>query len=164
MKIETELHFFCGKAAAGKSTMSKQLASEKNAILISEDLWLTKLYPEEINELPDYVRYSGRLKSAIFDHVANILKQGSSVVLDFPGNTIEQRLWFKSLIEEVGCMHVLHYIVASDSLCKQQLHKRNQDLPEGNAPVTDEFFDLVTSFFQEPSESEGFNIKKYVRS
>ena len=164
MNKEAELHVFCGKAAAGKSTLSKQLASEKNAILISEDLWLSKLYPEEINELPDYVLYSSRLKSAISEHVANLLKNGSTVVLDFPGNTVDQRSWFRSLIDQAGCMHVLHYIEASDSLCKQQLHKRNEDLPEGNAPVTDELFDLVTSYFQEPSESEGFNIKKYVRS
>ena len=164
MNKEAELHLFCGKAAAGKSTLSKQLASEKNAILISEDLWLGKLYPEEINELQDYVLYSSRLKSAISEHVGNLLKNGSTVVLDFPGNTVDQRSWFRSLIDQAGCMHVLHYIEASDSLCKQQLHKRNENLPEGNAPVTDELFDLVTSYFLEPSESEGFNIKRYVRS
>ncbi len=164
MNTGAELHFFCGKAAAGKTTLSKQVASEKNAILISEDIWLSKLYPDELNELPDYVRFSNRLKSVLFDHVTDLLNRGISVVLDFPGNTVEQRSWFKPVIEKAGCNHVLHYIEASDTLCKQQLHKRNQDLPEGNAPLTNEFFDFVTSYFQEPCSSEGFNIKKHVKN
>lgn len=163
MDNDVELHFFCGKAAAGKSTLSKHIASQEDAILIREDLWLSKLYPNEFNELTDYVKYSKRLKSALAQHVVGLLNKGISVVLDFPGNTIEQRSWFRSLFQEVGCDHVLHYVEASDSLCKQQLHKRNQDLPEGNAPLTEEYFDLVTSYFQEPSDSEGFNIKKHVK-
>ncbi len=94
MKNEVELHLFCGKAAAGKSTLSKQIALEKNAILLGEDLWLSKLYPEEIDELADYRKYSKRLKSALAQHVVVLLNKGVSVVLDFPGNTIEQRSWF----------------------------------------------------------------------
>jgi len=37
MKQVGTLYFFCGKMGAGKSTKSKQLAKEKNAVLLSED-------------------------------------------------------------------------------------------------------------------------------
>ena len=39
MKFEDprKLVFFCGKMGAGKSTLAKQIAEEKDGILISED-------------------------------------------------------------------------------------------------------------------------------
>ncbi|MGC1174617.1 AAA family ATPase [Polaromonas sp.] len=33
------LHFFCGKAGAGKSTIASRLAQDHGAILLSEDIW-----------------------------------------------------------------------------------------------------------------------------
>ncbi len=42
------LYFFYGKMGAGKSTKSKQLAIEKHAVLLSEDEWLSSLYPNQI--------------------------------------------------------------------------------------------------------------------
>jgi len=41
-----KLIFFCGKMGAGKSTKSKEFASESNAVLLSEDEWLSILYPK----------------------------------------------------------------------------------------------------------------------
>jgi len=37
------LHFFCGKAGAGKTTAARKLAREQRAILISEDQWVSRL-------------------------------------------------------------------------------------------------------------------------
>ncbi|MFN7696044.1 MAG: AAA family ATPase, partial [Burkholderiales bacterium] len=37
------LHFFCGKAGAGKSTLAARIAQETGAVLISEDVWMTRL-------------------------------------------------------------------------------------------------------------------------
>ena len=37
------LHFMCGKMAAGKTTLSKRLEKEYNAVLICEDIWLQRL-------------------------------------------------------------------------------------------------------------------------
>jgi thymidine kinase len=48
------LIFFCGKMGAGKTTTSKTIAREKNAVLISEDEWLSAHYPNEINSFDDY--------------------------------------------------------------------------------------------------------------
>ena len=37
---------FFGKMGAGKSTKSKEVSITKNAVLLSEDEWLSILYPE----------------------------------------------------------------------------------------------------------------------
>lgn len=161
MKTNPTLHFFCGKMAAGKTTLSKKLALEHNAVLMSEDLWLSKLYPEEISTFDDYLKYSSRLKSVVSSHVQNLLVQGISVVLDFPGNVPSQRQWFRSIFEAANASHTLHYIVASDVLCKQRLSQRNIERPEGSAVMSEADFDYITSYFQPPTEAEGFTIIRY---
>ena len=55
------LIFFCGKMGAGKSTLSQELASERRAVCISEDQWLAALFPQEIQNFGDYLKFSARL-------------------------------------------------------------------------------------------------------
>lgn len=149
--------------ASGKTTLSKKLASDRNSILISEDIWLSKLYPEEISTFDDYLKYSSRLKPVVSQHVQNIFAWGISVVLDFPGNVPSQRQWFRSIFEAAKVNHVLHYIVAPDSLCKEQLQKRNAERPEGSTIVSETEFDYIAAYFQPPTADEGFNIIRYDR-
>lgn len=149
--------------ASGKSTLARTIAEENNAILLSEDAWLSQLYSEEINNFSDYLKYSSRLKAVLLPHIKTILLQGISVVLDFPGNTPSQRHWFRSIFESVGCHHLLHYIIASDELCKQQLKMRSQDLPLGATFTTEAEFEAITQYFHPPKPEERFNIKTYPR-
>lgn len=153
------LHFFCGKAGAGKSTAAARLAQEQNAVLISEDLWLTRLYGDQMQIFDDYVRFSARLKTVIGPLTVDLLKAGQSVVLDFQGNTRKGRQWFRSVFEQAGAAHVLHFIDISDETCLAQIAKRNVERPEGSHHVTEEVFNYVSSFFQEPEESEGFAVE-----
>ena len=46
------LHMICGKIAAGKSTLARRLADQPNTILISEDVWLSTLYPTNSGRWP----------------------------------------------------------------------------------------------------------------
>ena len=124
------LTFFCGKMGAGKSTRATALAQESNAVLLSEDDWLAALYPDQITSLPDYVKYARRLKLQIKPLVQSILGKGVDVVLDFPANTPEQRLWFRSIFDEIGAPHQLIYLKATDALCLGRIAKRRMDQPK----------------------------------
>jgi hypothetical protein len=55
------LHFICGKAASGKTTLARELAARHAAVMFGEDEWLT-LLDAEINSLADHVSHSMRLK------------------------------------------------------------------------------------------------------
>ena len=48
------LHFICGKAASGKTTLARELAARHAAVMFGEDEWLT-LLDAEINSLADHV-------------------------------------------------------------------------------------------------------------
>lgn len=159
--METIFHFFSGKMAAGKSTLARKLALEHNAILIVEDDWLAQLYPEEITDIPTYIKYSFRLKNIMSDHILTLLKQNVSVVMDFPANTKEQRLWFRTIYKQANVAHTLHYIDVSDEKCKKQLKLRSLDKPVGSAFTTNDEFDLITEYFQPPVDNEGFNLIRY---
>lgn len=153
------LIFFTGKMGAGKSTYSKRLANESGAVLLSEDDWLSAIYPEEIKNFDDYIKYSSRLKPLLKEHVKRILHSGSSVIMDFPGNTKKQRAWFKEIFLEDQIPHKLIYLKAEDQLCLKRLEQRRQDIPQRAQFDSEEVFHQVTSYFQAPDDDEGFNIE-----
>ena len=115
----------CGKIAAGKSTLCAKLAARPMTILVSEDHWTNTLYPGELNTLEDYRRCSSRLRKAMEPHLAGLLRAGVSIVLDFPANTVKNRLWMRGIIEDAGAAHELHFLDVSDTVCKERLRLRN---------------------------------------
>ena len=102
MSNSAKLIFLCGKMAAGKSTLARDLAVRENAVLLVQDDFLNALFPGEITDIPGFVKCSSRLKNALTPHLCALLSKGVSVVLDFPGNTKVQRAWFRELIERAN--------------------------------------------------------------
>ena len=96
MRRKAKLLFICGKMAAGKSTLSRELAGRENAVLLIQDEFLERLYPGEIVDIPGFLKCSSRVKDALTPHICALLSRGVSVVLDFPANTKNQRAWFRS--------------------------------------------------------------------
>lgn len=158
MKKLGTLYFFSGKMGAGKSTKSKQLAIEKHAVLLSEDEWLSSLYPKQINSFEDYLKFSAQLKPILKKHVQNILSVGTDVVMDFPGNTQKQRKWFLDIASEVNANHQLIFLNLNNEQCLRQIAQRRNEQPERAAFDTEATFIQVTKFFEAPEASEGLNI------
>ena len=104
-------------------------------------------------------------RSVLTPHIVALLTKGVSVFLDFPANTKRQRAWFRQLIEMSGSDHELHFIVASDELCKRQLKQRSQELglPPGAKWTTAADFDEITAYFDPPVLDEGFNVIRHER-
>lgn len=157
------LHMVCGKIGSGKSTLARQLAARPATVLISEDNWLSRLYPGEIREVADYARCAGRLRDAMASHIEALLLAGMSVVLDFPANTPATRSWARAMFTQAGAAHQLHYLDAPDALCKARLRARNAS---GTHPfeTSDAQFDAITRYFVAPSADEGFNVIRHVPS
>lgn len=150
------LHIFCGKIGSGKSSLADEIAASSGGILLSEDHFLSRLYPGEIRTLDDYVRSAARLREAIGPYIQEMLRAGIDVILDFQGNTPHWRAWMRSLITESGSDHLLHYLRATDAVCRARLYARNA-AGTHQYLVSDSDFDLFTSYFVEPSTEEGFN-------
>jgi predicted kinase len=154
------LHLVCGKIAAGKSTLTRQLAERPNTVLLSEDVWLSQLYADEIRTIGDYVRRADQLRRALAPHIESLLRAGLSVVLDFPANTLGNRRWMRDVIDAAGSEHELHYLDVPDEVCKRRLRERNAS---GSHPfsTSDAEFDEITRHFVPPSDAEGFRVVRY---
>lgn len=91
MNKKGTLTFFCGKMGAGKTTKSKTVSLEKNAVLLCEDDWLEAHYPNQINSFDDFIKFSTLIKPFVKSHVQQILNTGTNVVMNFPANTKKRR-------------------------------------------------------------------------
>lgn len=157
------LHVVCGKLASGKTTLARKIADECGAILVSEDVWLSTLFPGEHTTFAEYFDQSARFRRALAPHVQDLLRRGVSIVFDFAGNVPRERAWAGSLCTVENARLLLHYIKASDEVCKRQLRLRNEELPHGSQHTTDEEFDEITKYFVPPDPSEGFDVNEYER-
>lgn len=164
MSAPTKLIFFCGKMAAGKSTLARDLAQREQAVLLVQDDFLEALYPGEITDIPAFVTRYSRLKDALTPHVCTLLSMGISVVLDFAANTKAQRTWFRELIDRANVKDELHFLDASDGLCKSQLRERSKARPAGSPWTTDADFEAINAYFEVPSEDERFNVIRHQRA
>ena len=71
-----KLFFVCGKMAAGKSTLMKQLAAQEDAVLLAQDELLVTLFPDEIVDLATFVKCSTRVQAALAFHICLLLPRG----------------------------------------------------------------------------------------
>lgn len=151
------LHLLCGKIASGKSTLATRLTEAPNTVRLSEDVWLARLYKDQLHDVSDYVRCAALLRDAVGPHVESLLQLGVNVVLDFPANTPANRLWMRGLFERSGAEHLLHVLQVPDEVCKARLRARNASGEHAFA-ASDAQFELISRYFSAPGTEEGFNV------
>lgn len=151
------LHFFCGKIAAGKSTLAAKLAEQEGTVLIAEDAWLAALYADRLQTAQDYLRCTSRLREVMGPHVTALLNTGLSVILDFQANTRESRSWMRDLLGGTHSDHRLHVLAAPDALCLDRLRKRNARADHPFV-VSEAQFHQFTRHFTPPAPDEGFTL------
>ena len=115
------------------------------------------LFPTENRTIEDFALLSARLRAAMGPHVVDILRQGLSVVLDFPANTVRWRGWMWSLITEANVAHELHVLDVPDAICKERLRQRNRS-GEHQYVVDEATYNQFMSYFVLPRPDEGFNV------
>ena len=76
MSHPAKLMFLCGKMAAGKSTLARDLAQRSEAILLVQDELLEGLFPGEIADVADFLDRSSRLRNALAPYICAGLVEG----------------------------------------------------------------------------------------
>jgi predicted kinase len=153
------LHFICGKAGSGKTTLARELGRTLPAAVFCEDEWVSTL-GFEIGSLDDFLSASSKCRSLMGPLASDLLRLGVSVVFDFAGNTKKSRRWVRSVFEAAHADHVLHVLEATDAQCLANIHQRNDEKPPGVywGQVSDETFHAVTVYFEPPEPEEGFRV------
>ncbi|WP_417266948.1 AAA family ATPase [Celeribacter baekdonensis] len=156
-QTDPTLHLMCGKIASGKSTLTTKLGAHPATIVIAEDTWLSALYADVMLSVADYVRCASKLRGIMGPHIVALLNAGTSVVLDFPANTVETRMWMRSLLDQTEAAHQLHVFDVPDALCLDRLRRRNAQTDHPFS-VTETQYWQMSKYFVAPTPDEGFNI------
>jgi predicted kinase len=158
------LHFISGRLAAGKTTLARKLADQESAVLFCEDVWLSKL-ADGISTFEEYLKWSRRIRSVMGPIIIDILRSGSSVILDFAGNTTVERRWVRSLFEGAEAPHMLYFLDIDEEECLRRLAVRNETKPEGLyfANTSEAEFREISRWFEPPMPEEDFQMVRYAQ-
>lgn len=151
------LHMFCGKMAAGKSTLAARLSEAPSTVLLVEDTWLSTLFAEHITTPKDFFACANKLREMVGPHVTALLTIGNSVVLDFAANTVASRSWMRDILAGTDAAHQMHVLTPPDRVCLARLHARNAGGQHPFAPTEDHFHQF-SKHFVVPTPEEGFNL------
>ena len=102
------LHLLCGKIASGKSTLARSLKAEHSAVLLSEDHWLSRLYPAQIKSVADYILHAHRIRDVLGPLVIDMLSRHDFAATDAEFDLITS--YFRAPDQTEGLDVVIHRI------------------------------------------------------
>ncbi len=115
------LHILCGIPGSGKTTLSKQLAEEHNAILHCYD------------DLPGAhsISKQSEVHRQMYQRAAQDLRNGQNVVIDDLHTDREKRRMVLDALADVECRKVLMVLQTPLETCLQRNRNRKMRLPDG---------------------------------
>lgn len=125
----SKVYLICGRICCGKTTYSRKLCSEKNAIMLSVDEIMLSLFDQCCGEKL-HQEYEKRIKNYLFDKSLEIIEKGFDVVLDWGFWTKEERNATKEFYKSRNIDCKLHYIEIDNETWEYQLNKRNNEILE----------------------------------
>ena len=146
---EARLLLTCGLPGAGKTTIARRLAADRNALRLTQDEWLIAL-----GSSPWDAPTREKLDRELWLLAQDVLRLGLSVVLDFGLWTRIERDEMRSVARGLGVGVELHYIdVPTDELWRR-IHARNSEPPWNSYPIRRADFDEWLRMFQAPDAAE----------
>lgn len=146
---EARLILTCGLPGAGKTTLARRLAAERNAVRLTKDEWLWA-----IGSSP-WDRTTGeRIEHELWRLAQEILRFGLSVVLDYGLWARVERDAMRSVARDLGVGVELHFLdVPADELWRR-IEARNAEPPWDSEPISRAHLDAWLAIFQAPDAAE----------
>jgi predicted kinase len=146
---ETRLILTCGLPGAGKTTLARQLAVERNALRLTKDEWMWALGSSPWDAL-----IQAKVERELWHLAQQVLRLGPSVVLDFGLWARIERDDFRSAARSLGVGVKLHYVSASTDELWRRVEARNSQPPWDSEPIRRAHLDEWTAIFQAPDAEE----------
>jgi predicted kinase len=145
------LYLICGLPGAGKTTLAKQIEVEQNALRLTPDDWLCRLFGNDRNVSDTY---HDTIEILLWETAERALQLGVNVVLDYGFWTKEERASFRKQAESIGARVKLISLEVPREELWRRLQHRNQNLPP-NTYVAEEWeLDEWFAVFEPPISEE----------
>ncbi len=136
-----------GFAGAGKTTFSKQLERDKNAVRFSPDEWMIARHGH--NPPADlFAEYLTQVKVYIRQAAAAALREGRRVIFDFGFWSRAERDECRNFAEDAGVSSILYHVYADRDVMRNRALKRTADLPSGALVIDENALALFWSRFE----------------
>jgi predicted kinase len=145
------IYLLCGLPGAGKTTLARRLERELPALRLTEDEWVTGLFPPE-SAHDDGVRDA--IKNVQWETALRAIALGVDVVLDWGLWGRAERDDYRARAAALGVQTKLIYLEVSREELLRRLALRNAALPPDTFHVTERDLDEWTAWFQPPTPDE----------
>src|SRR5262245_59436267 len=146
---DARLLLTCGLPAAGKTTLARRLAADRNALRLTQDEWLVAL-----GSSPWDASTREKVDRELWRLAQEVLRLGVSVVVDFGLWARSERDEMRAVARGLGVGVELHYLdLPSDELWLR-IEARNLEPPWKSYPIGRAHFDEWVSIFQAPDVVE----------
>lgn len=147
-----KIYLICGKICSGKTYYSKELAAEKNAMILSCDE-LSRIIDSHVSVDSDkFDIIAKELQNYLFRRAAEIANHGTNVILDWGFWTEKDRNSASEFFSEKGCETELHYLDISEEKLRKNIEKRNASLSGSDYFVDEGLLAKCLSRFEIPSK------------
>ena len=150
-----KVFLICGKICSGKSHYAAGLRERENAVILSCDELTFALFDGQLGDAHD--RISTRMERYFMEKAVEIIRTGTSVILDWGFWTAEGRKTARAFYAQRGVACEMHYIDVSPEVWKRQIEQRNDAVRSGlgNTYMVDEgLLAKLESLFEAPEKNE----------
>lgn len=148
-------YVICGFIGAGKTTFARKLEKETEAIRITKDEWVIKVFGNKITSDSNFAEYDRNITELAKDTTFGILKSGGDVIIDEGFWVKSQRDDIKKRILEIGAMPIFYYVEYPIEKMRERVVNRSENPPIDAFEISGEMFDKYLKYWEPPTEEEG---------
>jgi predicted kinase len=146
------LFLTCGLQAAGKTTLARQLETNRPALRLTSDEWLHQLYPHL--SPAELEPFRGTVEAVQWEVAERTLTLGRDVVIDWGLWSRKGRDQLRTRARELGARVVLCLLDPPREVLWNRLAQRNAHLPAGVFANTEADLDRAIRIFERPAAEE----------
>lgn len=145
------IYLCCGLSGAGKTTIGRRLEQDRPALLLSPDVWMSRIVEDGYN-----AERRRAVQSLRLDLAHKVLCLGRDVVLDFGFLRRADRDETREMALNADAMVQLIFLDPPFDELVRRLNARNLSLPADTFPVTREHLELCAGWLERPDEDEEY--------
>jgi predicted kinase len=143
------LYLTVGLPGAGKTTLARRIADAAGILRLTPDEWMAPLFNDS-----DAGGRRDILEGRMIWVAHEVLRSGSSVVLDFGCWSPEERYAIRSIAESTGARFDLRHVTIDEAERRSRAASRWETAPETTFPMSDADHDRFLALCRPPTAAE----------